>query len=128
MAWTGCAVHYYDAATHTEHLWGLGYLKMRAVPRDGNPVAPTNATVAFVTGVRTLGLNLGAGQDFAGLAAGWNSRSRVIIADEEAEFCLLWPTNSLWLPRGLKDPLFTLRLGDAPTNLLFQTTPPSSPP
>jgi len=119
----GCAIHYYDKETGTEHLWGFGHLKMRAVPRAGDAShAPTNAAGAFVTGVRTLGFSMGAGQEFAGLAAGWDSRSRVIIAAENAEFCLLWPSNTIWLPRDLQD-LFTLRLGEPPTNFLFQSTP-----
>lgn len=124
---TGCAVHYYDPKTGTEHLWGFGHLKMRAVPRQSEHPPFTNAPIAYVTGVRTLGLNLGAGQEFAGLAAGWDSRSRVVIVAENAHFCLLWPTNTIWWPYGLRD-LFTLRIGDPPTNFLFQSTTTSSHP
>lgn len=123
----GCALHYYDAANNTEHVWGFGHLKMRAMPRLEEHPPFTNAAMAYVTGVRTLGLSLGAGQEFAGLAVGWDSRSRVVIAAEDAQFCLLWPSNTLWLTGGLQD-LFTLRLGDPPTNFLFQTSPPSSNP
>ena len=26
---SGCAIHYFDAETGTEHLWGFGHLKMK---------------------------------------------------------------------------------------------------
>jgi len=107
---TGCAVHYYDQNTRTEHLWGFGHLKMRAVPQKDDGVPPTNAVMAFVTGTRTLGLRVGGGEDFAGLSAGWDARSRLTIKTEDSSFYLLWPNNSIWLPRGLKD-LFTCRVG-----------------
>ena len=31
----GCAVHYFDAQTGTEHLWGFGHLKMLEPPKEG---------------------------------------------------------------------------------------------
>src|SRR5258708_18511956 len=86
---TGCAVHYYDKQTGTEHLWGFGHLKMRAVPQRGDESPFTNAVIAFVTGVRTLGFQLGAGEDFGGLVAGWDSRSRIVINSENSHFYLL---------------------------------------
>ena len=104
-------MHYYDKDTGTEHLWGFGHLKMRAVPQRGDEPPFTNAVMAFVTGTRTLGLNLGVGDDFGGLAAGWDSHSRVVIAAEDSHFYLLWPTNGIWLPKELKDHLFTVRVG-----------------
>ena len=119
LALTGCAMHYYDKTTGTEHLWGFGHLKMRAVPQKGDQPPFTNAVLAFVTGVRTLGLNLATGEDFAGIAAGWDSRSRVIIKQNDASFYLLWPTNTIRLPQDIKD-FFTVRIG---TNFPFQPQP-----
>ena len=107
---SGCAVHYYSKATGTEHLWGFGHLKMRAVPQNNNLLPVTNAAVAYVTGVRTLGLNLGAGEDYTGASAGWDSRSRVVIKQGDASFYLLWPANTIRLPRDLQN-LFTVRIG-----------------
>jgi hypothetical protein len=107
---SGCAIHYFDKQTGTEHLWGVGHMKMRAAPQAGDAPTITNGAVAFVTGVRTFGLNFGVGEDFGGLGAGWDSRSRVIIKAEDAQFYLLWPSNSIWLPWNLKD-VFTLRVG-----------------
>jgi hypothetical protein len=40
---SGCAVHYYSASTGTEHLWGFGHLKTRAVSQRGDQPPFTNA-------------------------------------------------------------------------------------
>jgi hypothetical protein len=88
--------------------------------------------MAFVTGVRTFGFYMGAGEEFGGLLAGWDSRSRMVINAENSHFYLLWPTNTVWLPWDLRDCLFTVRVGpDFPfANGLFtnhSTFKPSSP-
>jgi hypothetical protein len=116
-----CSVHYYDQKSGTEHLWGFGHMRMRAVPRWGDEPPFTNAVMAFATGVRTLGLHVGAGEEFGGLVAGWDSRSRMVIASEHAHFCLFWPTNAIWLPWDLRERFFTVRVGpDFPfTNSTF---------
>ena len=53
---TGCAVHTYDAATGTEHLWGFGHLKMSVAAAQDS-----SKTQAILTGVRTAGIRLGLG-------------------------------------------------------------------
>lgn len=126
MLATGCAVHYFDKQTGTEHLWGFGHLKMKAAPRAEDGAVATNAAVAFVTGVRTLGLNLGAGEEYAGVTAGWDSRFRVIIKQEDSSFCLLWPTNSIWLPQDLKD-IFTIRVGTNCPGVPLKHEPTATP-
>lgn len=113
MALSGCAVHYYSKATGTEHLWGFGHLKMRSIPESGEQPRSTNSVAAFVTGTSILGLSLGAGEEFAGIAAGWDSRSRIVIKQRNSSFCLLWPTNSTPLPFGIRN-VFSVRIG---TNL-----------
>ncbi|MFT4589665.1 MAG: hypothetical protein ACI8QF_003782, partial [Limisphaerales bacterium] len=35
---SGCAVHYYDKETGTEHLWGFGHLRMKAEPSEDGVV------------------------------------------------------------------------------------------
>lgn len=107
---SGCAVHYYDKATGTEHLWGVGYMKMRAVPQARDVLPPTNAVMAFTTGVQNIGVSLLAGSEQAGIIAGFDSRSRVTIKSDSSQFYLLWPSNTLWLPRDLQN-LFTIRVG-----------------
>src|SRR5262245_14630419 len=98
----GCAIHYYDPNSGTEHLWGFGHLKMRAGTAGAESPVPTNSVVAFVTGQQTLGLSLAAGRERGGLVAGWDSNSRVMITAEDAQFHLMWPSNSIRLPWDLQ--------------------------
>ena len=94
----GCAVHYYDAKSGTEHLFGVGHFKMKAIPQGNEPLASSNAVMAFVTSVSTFGLSIGAGQDYGGISVGWDSRERLIVKQDDASFCFIWPTNSIWMP------------------------------
>ena len=81
---SGCAVHYYNKATGTEHLWGFGHMKM-AVP-------PANEGVrAVVNGTQTLGLGLGLGRDAYYLSAGWSSQRMLRVADNTS-VRFEWPT------------------------------------
>ena len=118
FVFSGCAVRYSDPVTGTEHLWGFGHLKMRAIPLKGDAPPFTNAVIAFVTGVRTVGLTVGVGEDSRGIAAGWDSRSRLVITAPDAHFCLIWPTNAIRLPNNLQD-LFTVQIQ---TNFPWITT------
>lgn len=107
---TGCAIHYYDQASGTEHLWGIGHMKMRAVPQARDIVPPTNAVMAFTTRVQNLGVSVLAGPEQAGIIAGFDSRSRVIIKNDSSHFYVLWPSNTVRLPRDLQN-LFNIRVG-----------------
>jgi hypothetical protein len=131
--WTaGCAVHWYDEKTGTDHLWGFGHLRMRAVPQPETTTGMGEGPIAFVTGKRSVGAQLGLWQEDFFVGAGLDSRSRIIIPQEGAEFALEWPANALWLPRDLRD-LFTLDLrrrpawatNSAPTST--QGAPPCEP-
>jgi hypothetical protein len=104
---TGCAVHYYDPRTGTEHLWGFGHMKMKSAPVDAS-------ATAVVSGVQTLGLSVGAGRDEAHITAGWDNRRRIILSTN-ASVSLLWPDEDF----------FNVRVGTTPpfiTNTT-QTTP-----
>lgn len=111
----GCSLNWYDERSGTQHLVGFGYFKMRAIPQATNSNDVTAETIAYVTGVRNIGLQVGGGGDFLGLSAGWDSRSRVIIKSESSSFSLIWPTNSTWLPFSLNN-LFNVCIG---TNFPF---------
>lgn len=101
---SGCAVHYYDAETGTENLWGFGHFRMKGPPKNGaQPV---------VTGSHMLGLNLRAGRDDYGVGIGFDSQSRITMPTS-GTLLMEWPTNAGPLPRELRD-LFTVRIG---TNL-----------
>lgn len=81
---SGCAVHYYDKATGTEHLWGFGHMKMKVAP-SGEGVR------AIVKGTQTLGLGVGLGREDYYLSAGWSSQRILRVADDT---CVRfeWPT------------------------------------
>ena len=127
----GCSVRYQDKEGSV-HLWGFGHLKMRAAPTAIGGSNDTHATVAYITGVRSLGLNLSTGSEDFGIGAGWDSRSRVIIKQDSAEFAVMWPTNVLWLPRDVKDFFNIAVTNKCPPAVLHQRdelkTQPSAPP
>ena len=98
----GCAVHYYDRTSGTEHLWGFGHLKMKAAP-------PNEGVQALVKGIETLGVNLGAGQEDYHIGLGWDYRRRIVISSNAA-VRLEWPNGDF----------FNVRVGTAPP---FATLP-----
>ncbi len=105
LAANGCAFHFYDKDTGTEHLWGFGHFRMKAPPKTGaRPV---------VTGTHMLGLNLRAGRDNYGVGVGYDSQSRITMPADGGTLLLEWPANFPGLPREMRD-LFNVRVG---TNL-----------
>ena len=101
---SGCAVHYYDAETGTENLWGFGHFRMKGPPKNGaQPV---------VTGSHLLGLNLRAGRDDYGVGIGFDSQSRITMP-ASGTLLLEWPTNFPNAHRDMQN-LFNVRIG---TNL-----------
>lgn len=107
----GCAFHRYDAATGTEHLWGFGHLKMRAIPFG-------DQRVAVVTGAEMWGVNAGLGQKDYHLGVGYNSSTWLRIVDTNASIALIWPSNAS-SPSGS---LFNVRLG---TNFPYLPSTPA---
>ncbi len=80
---SGCALHYYDKRTGTEHVWGIGHMRMKAAP-----VAEDIDSV--VTGTSIAGVSLGAGREDYYLTAGWDYRRRIVLGTNAA-FALEWP-------------------------------------
>ena len=107
---SGCAVHYYDKETGTEHLWGFGHLRMKAEPSNDAVVR------SVVTGTETLGFSVSAGEENRGIGLGYDNRKKMNVLDD-ASVALEFPTNSLpWRRMNL----FDARVGAAPpwiTNL-----------
>lgn len=113
MSICGCAIHHFDPVTGTERMWGFGYLKMQVLPTASSETSPAGhqtAELAYATGVRSLGVQVGAGRDLMGVTAGWSSRSRLTIKAENSSFSIAWPTNSIWLP-GISSDFFNTRIG-----------------
>jgi hypothetical protein len=69
---SGCAVHYFDEKTGTDHIWGFGHMKLKVnAPRD-------NLT-SVVKGTQTFGVGVGAGNDHYGVVAGWENRRQIVV-------------------------------------------------
>jgi hypothetical protein len=84
----GCAIHYFDAESGAEHVWGVGHMVMRAVP-------PAGGRVAVVRGLDAAGLHVGAGGDGTSVDLGWTSRERVEVHDATTSLDLEWPRGNL---------------------------------
>lgn len=93
----GCALQYYDPATQTDHLWGVGHFKMK--------VAPANEGVqATVKGATVVGASVKIAPDDTHVAVGWDQTSQIAVVSEGASVRLEWPTC---------DP-FSVRVGSRP--------------
>ena len=116
LAQTGCAIHYHDAKTGTEHVWGLAHVKMRAASSDPAASGP-EAAPALATQVETLGvgLHLGAGAPGteSGLGLGWDRRTRLFLPADGA-LSLEWPTSELFYVRVGSTPPFLAPAPSAP--------------
>jgi hypothetical protein len=84
LAVPGCALHHYDKATGTEHIWGLGYMKMKVAP-------PREGLQAVVRGTDVFGLSLGIGEQQNYLTAGWHRTQRLDVVAESTAIRYEWP-------------------------------------
>ncbi len=82
----GCAIHYYDPDTKTEHLWGVGHMMMRFVP-------PSEGVQAVVRGTDVLGASIGNADGQAYLTVGWHSLRRLETLSEDLSIRLEWPNS-----------------------------------
>ena len=93
----GCALHYYDPVTQTDHLWGVGHFKMK--------VAPANEGVqAIVKGATVVGASVKIASDDTHVVVGWDTTSQIAVMSEGASVRLEWPTSDL----------FSVRVGSRP--------------
>ena len=96
LSFTGCAIHYFDKDSGTEHLWGFGHMKMKYLP-------PHEGIQAVVTGTETIGLSIGAGQQDYHIGAGWDYRRQILVSSN-AMLRLEWPDGDF----------YNVRLGTTP--------------
>jgi hypothetical protein len=109
MGCAGCAVHYFDPKTGTEHLWGFGHLKMRVAP-------PAEGLQAIVRGTDVVGVSTGVADKQAYLTVGWHRIQRLDIVQESTAFRLEWPNSDFINVRvGSKFPFPTTNPASAPT-------------
>lgn len=89
MSQGGCAVHYYDEKTATEHLWGFGHMKMKlSVPQEG--------VKAAIKGTEIYGIGISKGKEDLFLMGGWSRQTEVEVIDENASVRIEWPTNNFY--------------------------------
>lgn len=107
MGGSGCAIHYFDPATGTEHVWGLGHLKMKAA-------APNEGLQAVVHGINSFGLSVGKANKQTYVTLGWQRLEYVEILKEDTSVRLEWPGGGFGSVRvGSEFPL-PKRPGDTP--------------
>ena len=81
----GCAIHYFDSETGTEHIWGFGHMKMK--------VAASNEGVrAIVRGTETVGVAVGVGEETSYALLGWQQLSNLYVVDSDTAVRLEWPS------------------------------------
>lgn len=107
----GCAVQYYDPATHTDHLWGLGHFKMKVAP-------PNEGVQAVVKGATVVGASVKVAPEDTHLTIGLDKTSQIAVVSEGASVRLEWPTS---------DP-FSVRVGSRPPFLPNNGDSNSKPP
>lgn len=88
----GCAIHYFDSETGTEHIWGFGHMKMTIKP-------PHDGVQAVVVGTETIGASAGTTLYSSYFALGWQNQSRLAIFDEKASIQFAWPEHDLFSVR-----------------------------
>ncbi|MEK6674420.1 MAG: hypothetical protein AABZ47_02055 [Planctomycetota bacterium] len=82
----GCSIHYFDPETGTEHLWGIGHMKVK--------VTPANEHVqSVVRGVDLIGFGGGSDGSNKYVVLGWQRRQRIDILDDDASIRLEWCGN-----------------------------------
>jgi hypothetical protein len=82
----GCAVHYFDAATGTEHIWGVGHMKMKAA-------SPAEGLRAVVRGTDLVGVSVGRTDRQFHVTLGWNRLQRLDVLAEDVSLLLEWPSS-----------------------------------
>ena len=89
VALPGCAVLSYDKQTGTQHLYGIGHLRMRthAVEDRINLAA---------TGIQTVGLTFGTTQEGAILSFGWQDLVSVRVVNPNAALVVERPAGGLF--------------------------------
>lgn len=85
----GCAVHYYDTATGTEHIWGVGHLKMKATK-------PNENLQAVVYGTDTIGVSIGKAANQNYVTIGWQNLEYIDILKESTSIRLEWPNSDFF--------------------------------
>ncbi len=85
----GCAIHYFDPETGTEHLWGIGHMRMKSI-------APTEDVRAVVHGTETLGVAFGHLRQEGYLHLGAQRRQVLEVLDADTSVRFEWPDSDFF--------------------------------
>ena len=85
----GCAIHYYDHDTKTEHVLGLGHVSFKVV-------VPQEDVQAVIHGVQTLGLGVGHGRDGGHTIVGYRDTRSVEVMPKKTRLRVEWPTSDFF--------------------------------
>jgi hypothetical protein len=81
---SGCAVHYYDSETQSEHVWGIGHMMLKAtVPKEG--------LKATVRGTALSGISIGIADKGTHFTVGYEKQQLIEITDRDTSIKLEWP-------------------------------------
>ncbi len=86
---SGCAILIYEESTGTQHVYGIGHLRMRSDIK--------NEHVGVVaTGVQTLGLSLGTVPEGGAVSLGWQNITSVKAITHDSGVIIEWPRSDLF--------------------------------
>lgn len=85
----GCAIHYFDSETGTEHIWGFGHMQMKVA-------APNEGVRAIVRGTETVGVAVGVGEEMGYALLGWQQLTNLYIVDTDTAVRLEWPSSDFF--------------------------------
>lgn len=74
---SGCAFHYRDAKSGTEHIWGIGHMKLKVA-------APNEGLQAVVHGTDVFGFSVGKAGQHAYLTTGWHRLEFIEVVNDSA--------------------------------------------
>lgn len=86
---TGCALHYFDEQTGTEHVWGIGHMKMKATK-------PNEGLQTVVHGTDVLGLSVGKADKQSYFTVGWHRLEFIDILADSTSVRIEWPNSSFF--------------------------------
>ena len=81
---SGCAIHYYDPKTGTEHIWGIGHMKMKVASEN-------EGLQAVVRGTNTVGLSVGMADNQNYISIGWQQLQGLTVVPRGSALRLEWP-------------------------------------
>lgn len=80
----GCAIHYFNPKTGTEHIYGIGHMKLKVTTANEGLKAVYRET-------NILGMGIGIIDGQKNFTIGWDQRRRLDVIEENIAVRLEWP-------------------------------------